>query len=46
MEGGVSKGTFLRCVTLNAQKRWPGLADGQDKSFSKEVIFLGRDHPL
>lgn len=36
LKGGY--GLFPKCVNLNAQKQWTGLAQGKDQPLIKEVI--------
>lgn len=45
LKGRAYTGGFQRCVNLDAQKQWTGLADGKDKPFSKAVMFLGCGYP-
>ena len=45
-EGGCS--LFQRCISLEAQKQWTGLAKDKDKPSTKEIIRLkrGAETPL
>lgn len=43
LEGGEA---YFKGVNLDAQKQGAGLAEDNDKSFTKEVIDLGRVYPL
>ena len=39
----LERGAFQRYINLDAQKQWTGLAEGKDKSFTKEDICMGHD---